>query len=116
MLQFQCMSASISFDDLNECHSILLASGTLSPLETFEAELGVTFKHKVEANHVIRPEQVFCRYLNSGPDNKKIRAVYSNRDNEQSFNHLVTKSEHLTGIVTINHNSLKQTLYSNREN
>ena len=80
-LQFVCMSPAVAFRDFERCHSILLASGTLSPLETFEAELGVTFKHKVEANHVIRPEQVFCRNLAFGPDNVPIRAVYSNRDN-----------------------------------
>jgi len=82
-LQFHCMSPAVAFDDFKHCHSILLASGTLSPLATFEAELEVEFKHKVEANHVIRPEQVFCRHLSSGPSDQTIRAVYSNRDNEK---------------------------------
>ena len=80
-LQFVCMSPAVAFKDFESCHSILLASGTLSPLETFEAELGVTFKHKVEANHVIRPEQVFCRHLGIGPDNVQIRNTFSNKEN-----------------------------------
>ena len=81
-LQIICMSPAVAFNEFRTCHSVLLASGTLSPLETFEAELGVEFKHKVEANHVIRPEQVFCRHISTGPSDSPIRAVYSNRDNE----------------------------------
>ena len=55
----------------------------LSPLDTFESELAVDFKHKVEANHVIRPEQVFCRHIDSARNGKQLRNTYQNRDNNR---------------------------------
>lgn len=49
-----CLSADVAFKDLaDNCHSIILTSGTLSPLDSFASELGVTFPVRVEANHVI---------------------------------------------------------------
>ena len=80
-MQILCMSPAVAFGDLKGCHSILLASGTLSPLDTFESELGVEFKNKVEANHVIRNEQVFCRFVTHGSSGNEIKNTYSNRDN-----------------------------------
>ena len=80
-MQILCMSPAVAFGDLKACHSILLASGTLSPLDTFESELGVEFKNKVEANHVIRNEQVFCRFITHGSSGNEIKNTYSNRDN-----------------------------------
>jgi fanconi anemia group J protein len=49
-----CLSADVAFKDLGDsCHSIILTSGTLSPLDSFAGELGVTFPVRVEASHVI---------------------------------------------------------------
>ena len=56
---------------------------TLSPLDTFESELAVDFKHKVEANHVIRPEQVFCRHIDSARNGEQLRNTYQNRENNR---------------------------------
>lgn len=55
----------------------------VSPLDTFESELAVDFKHKVEANHVIRPEQVFCRHIDSARNGEQLRNTYQNRDNNR---------------------------------
>lgn len=33
--------------------SILMTSGTLSPMEVFESEIGIAFKHKLVNGHVI---------------------------------------------------------------
>ncbi len=53
-LHFWCLNAAVSFGEIAPvCHSILLASGTLSPLDSFASELGVPFPVRVEANHVI---------------------------------------------------------------
>jgi regulator of telomere elongation helicase 1 len=38
--------------------SVLLTSGTLSPLESFAHELQLGFKYTLENPHVINPEQV----------------------------------------------------------
>jgi Rad3-related DNA helicase len=54
-----CLHASVGFSDISEqCHSVILASGTLSPLDSFAGELGADFPVRVEASHVIQPSQV----------------------------------------------------------
>jgi hypothetical protein len=54
MLNFWCMSASVVFKEIDaQCHSVLLTSGTLSPLDSFASELGANFPVRVEASHVI---------------------------------------------------------------
>lgn len=55
------MSVCISqaFSDLSgSVHSIVLTSGTLSPMGSFSSELGVRFSIQLEANHVINKSQV----------------------------------------------------------
>ena len=80
-MQIISMSPAVSFSDLKSCHSIILASGTLSPLDSFESELGVKFKNKVEADHVICDTQVFCRYIAHGASGNKITNHFQNKDN-----------------------------------
>jgi len=49
-----CLNPEIAFRALaDKCRSIVLTSGTLSPLSSFARELGVPFKHMLEASHVI---------------------------------------------------------------
>ena len=58
-LKLLCMSPAVAFKTLtNQTHSIILTSGTLSPLDQYESELRVRFPHKVSAKHVIDSEQV----------------------------------------------------------
>ena len=38
--------------------SVILTSGTLSPMESFQSELGVPFPIQLEASHVISAKQV----------------------------------------------------------
>lgn len=48
------MSPAVVFAPLAaKTHSVVLTSGTLSPLESFAGELGVAFPTRLEANHVI---------------------------------------------------------------
>ncbi len=50
-----CFNASYAFEDLlkKKIRSIILTSGTLSPLEVFAKEIGVDFKYKLVNSHVI---------------------------------------------------------------
>ena len=40
--------------------SVILASGTLSPLDTYESELRHTFVHKLSAKHGIPSDRIFA--------------------------------------------------------
>lgn len=48
--------------------SIILTSGTLSPMDSFASELGCEFAFKLEASHVIPSEQVFVTHLPAAAD------------------------------------------------
>jgi fanconi anemia group J protein len=49
-----CLSASVCFQDIAErARSVILTSGTLSPMDSFASELGVPFSIQLEAGHVI---------------------------------------------------------------
>lgn len=77
-LNFWCLNPAVAFDYFKKCHSIILCSGTLSPLETFQSELGIKFEHQLEANHVISDNQVFVASLGYGPNDKNLLATYKN--------------------------------------
>lgn len=57
-INFWCLNPAVAFYYLKECHSVILCSGTLSPMDTFQSELGTKFEHVLEANHVIKEKQV----------------------------------------------------------
>ncbi|CAM9111560.1 unnamed protein product [Discosporangium mesarthrocarpum] len=54
-LCFWCMSAGVCFSKINslQVHSLVLSSGTLSPLDSFAGELRIDFEVRLEAPHVI---------------------------------------------------------------
>lgn len=58
-LDVNCVCVSQAFSDLSgTVRSIVLTSGTLSPMGSFSSELGVKFSIQLEANHVIKKSQV----------------------------------------------------------
>ncbi|KAG5497456.1 hypothetical protein JIQ42_03942 [Leishmania sp. Namibia] len=60
-------------------HSMLLTSGTLSPLDQFAAELGVEFQVRLKGRHVIEPDQVLGGVLCRGPSGEKLNGGFSYR-------------------------------------
>jgi regulator of telomere elongation helicase 1 len=61
--------------------SILLTSGTLSPLDSFAHELALPFPVRLENPHVIAREQVWVGVVPSGPGGHALNSSYQNRDN-----------------------------------
>lgn len=58
-LHFWCLNSALVFSDIkNSARSVILTSGTLAPMDSFQSELGTQFPIKLEANHVIDKEQV----------------------------------------------------------
>ena len=44
-LNMWCLNPSLIFQPMGQkCHSIIVTSGTLSPMDTFQSELGTDFK------------------------------------------------------------------------
>jgi len=61
---FWCLNPAVTFRFLSSAaQSVILTSGTLSPMESFAGELGVPFDVRLEANHVIDKSQLFVACL-----------------------------------------------------
>ncbi|KAK6968419.1 Fanconi anemia group J protein, partial [Biomphalaria glabrata] len=75
---FWCMNPGVAFSDFSETRSIILTSGTLSPLTSFQSELGLNFSIQLEANHVIKDSQVWVGTIGAGPSGNKLQAVFRN--------------------------------------
>lgn len=67
-LELLCFNSAYSFQELmsKKPRSLILTSGTLSPLDVFEQEVGIPFKFKLLNSHVINPEQILINVLKSG--------------------------------------------------
>ncbi len=59
-----CVSRQAFSDLSGSVRSIVLTSGTLSPMSSFSSELGIKFSIQLEANHVINKSQVTVTYFN----------------------------------------------------
>uniref|UniRef100_A0A0N5C376 DNA helicase n=1 Tax=Strongyloides papillosus TaxID=174720 RepID=A0A0N5C376_STREA len=72
-LDIWCLDPSLCFDDaFHNVHSIVLASGTLSPIDTFISELGKEFEYIVRGDQIIPKEQIFASVIGVGPNNRDI--------------------------------------------
>ncbi|XP_065826996.1 regulator of telomere elongation helicase 1-like [Oscarella lobularis] len=80
-LSYWCFSPGLALNDLvaKGVHSVILTSGTLSPISSFSAELKIPFPVSIENPHVIQKHQVFAGVLNCGPDKVPLNSSYRNR-------------------------------------
>lgn len=66
-LQIECLNPAVGFQQLvgpDGARSVNLVSGTLAPLDSFDAELGVPFTQRLNGRHVINSaHQVFARTI-----------------------------------------------------
>ncbi|KAG2458714.1 FANCJ protein, partial [Polypterus senegalus] len=60
--------------------TIVLSSGTLSPMASFSSELGVKFSIQLEASHVIKSSQVWVGTIGIGPNSRKLCATFQHTE------------------------------------
>ncbi|XP_019094422.1 PREDICTED: Fanconi anemia group J protein homolog [Camelina sativa] len=96
-----CMNPSVVFKDLADLSlSIILTSGTLSPMNSFSSELGLPFATCLEAPHVIDPNlQVWAGAISSGPGNYPLNASYKTADAYEFQDTLGKSLEEICNIV-----------------
>ncbi|KEG13755.1 helicase [Trypanosoma grayi] len=79
-LGYWSLDASHTLQELTSgLRSLLLTSGTLSPLDHFAAELGVPFEISLKGSHVIQPNQVVGCVLCKGPGGERLNGSYAFR-------------------------------------
>ncbi|XP_046892366.1 Fanconi anemia group J protein [Hypomesus transpacificus] len=80
-VSFWCLNPAVAFSDLSDCvRTIVLTSGTLSPMSSFSSELGVKFSIQLEASHVISQSQVWVGTIGSGPQGRKLCATFQHAE------------------------------------
>ncbi|KAM9001014.1 Fanconi anemia group J protein isoform 3-T3 [Sarcophilus harrisii] len=81
VLNFWCLNPAVAFSDITcNIRTIVLTSGTLSPMKSFSSELGVTFAIQLEANHVIQNSQVWVGTIGSGPKGRNLCATFQHTE------------------------------------
>jgi regulator of telomere elongation helicase 1 len=84
-LSFWCFTPGVVMTALQRegVRSIVLTSGTLSPMNSFAHELKLPFPVRLENPHVISPGQVWGGVVPVGPSGKKLNSSYRFRDTEE---------------------------------
>ncbi|CAO3637615.1 unnamed protein product [Mucor hiemalis] len=83
-LGFKCLNPGVIFKSMTEStRSVILTSGTLSPLSTFASELETEFEGRLEANHVIHKSQVWAGAIPRGPNQVELKGVFTNMESFQ---------------------------------
>ncbi|XP_009362870.2 Fanconi anemia group J protein homolog isoform X1 [Pyrus x bretschneideri] len=92
-LSLWCLNPAVVFKDIADLSlSVILTSGTLSPMNSFSSELGLRFGTTLEAPHVIDVEsQVWPAVISTGPGNLPLNASYKTAD-EYAFQDALGKS------------------------
>ncbi|KAI4336693.1 hypothetical protein L6164_015186 [Bauhinia variegata] len=81
-LSLWCLNPAVVFRDIADLSlSVILTSGTLSPMTSFSSELGLEFESTLEAPHVIDVNsQVWSAIISTGPGNYPLNASYKTAD------------------------------------
>jgi regulator of telomere elongation helicase 1 len=81
VLMFLCMHPGVAMADLLQMrpYNLLLASGTLAPMDEYAAELSIEFPVRLEASHVVQRNQVRAFIMSEGPTGKPLNFSFRNR-------------------------------------
>lgn len=96
-----CLNPALVFKNIADISlSVILTSGTLSPMSSFQSELGVQFGTCLEAPHVINVEsQLWAGVIHSGPDNYPLNASYKTSEDYGFQDALGTSLEEICKVV-----------------
>ncbi|KAL8088437.1 hypothetical protein AgCh_038285 [Apium graveolens] len=96
-----CLNPAVVFKEIADLSmSVILTSGTLSPMSSFSSELGVQFGTCLEAPHVIDVEsQLWAAVISSGPGNYPLNASYKTADSYAFQDKLGSSLEEICKIV-----------------
>ncbi|VDL72183.1 unnamed protein product [Nippostrongylus brasiliensis] len=99
-LKFWCFSSSIAMRALkvNGVRTVIVTSGTLSPLSTFTRNIGLNFGSTLENEHAAKGNQVIAGLIKSSPmKNYALNGSYAKR--HVSLNRCAELMEYAVGIA-----------------
>ncbi|CAI9773626.1 unnamed protein product [Fraxinus pennsylvanica] len=82
ILSWWCFNPGIAMEEFSKrgVGSIILTSGTLSPLDSFAEELKLEFPVRLENPHVITGDQIWAGVVPVGPSGYSFNSSYRSRD------------------------------------
>ncbi|XP_021298609.1 regulator of telomere elongation helicase 1 isoform X2 [Herrania umbratica] len=85
ILSWWCFNPGIAMQEFSKMGvaSIVLTSGTLSPLDSFAQELKLDFPVRLENPHVISSDQIWAGVVPLGPSGRSFNSSYRNRDSPE---------------------------------
>ncbi|XAR61530.1 RNA helicase [Bertholletia excelsa] len=100
-LSLWCLNPAVVFREIADLSlSVILTSGTLSPMNSFSSELGVQFGISLEAPHVINVDsQLWAAVISTGPGNYPLNASYKTMDGYAFQDALGTSLEEICKVV-----------------
>ncbi|XP_051957724.1 LOW QUALITY PROTEIN: regulator of telomere elongation helicase 1-like [Xyrauchen texanus] len=101
VLSYWCFSPGFSMQDLLKqgvC-SIILTSGTLSPLSSFTCEMQIPFPVSLENPHVIQRDQIFVSVIDKGPDGVRLSTAFERRFVPENMSSMGNTVVNLTKVV-----------------
>ncbi|CAK7356664.1 unnamed protein product [Dovyalis caffra] len=84
-LSWWCFNPGIAMEEFSRMgvRSIILTSGTLSPLDSFAQELKLDFPMRLENPHVISSNQIWAGVVPAGPSGRSLNSSYRTRDSPE---------------------------------
>jgi regulator of telomere elongation helicase 1 len=100
-ISYWCFAPSLAMQEFSNLNirSIIVTSGTLSPLPSYTLELGLPFPHTLENPHIISDEQIHVRVIGTGVSGKQLSSSYSRRDDTVYLDELGSTIVNLARIV-----------------
>ncbi|XP_026446136.1 Fanconi anemia group J protein homolog [Papaver somniferum] len=100
-LSLWCLNPAVVFREIADLSmTVILTSGTLSPMDSFSSELGVQFETCMEAPHVIDVgSQLWSAVVSTGPGNYPLNASYKTADAYTFQDELGASLEEICKIV-----------------
>ncbi|XP_044007335.1 regulator of telomere elongation helicase 1 homolog isoform X2 [Aphidius gifuensis] len=90
LINYWCFSPGFGMKQIVELgvHSVILTSGTLSPLKPFISELGIPIDVQLENPHIVTSSQVCAGVLSQGPDNHPLNSSFNTRNDPKYISSL----------------------------
>jgi regulator of telomere elongation helicase 1 len=87
IVSFWCFAPAEAMRELANLNvrSILVTSGTLSPLDSYAMELDLPFPHRLENPHIIPEDQIHVRVVAKGVSGKQLCSSYERRQDSEYF-------------------------------
>ncbi|CAL8080464.1 unnamed protein product [Orchesella dallaii] len=101
IFHFWCLNPAVGLDLLmsNTPRCVMLASGTLSPIEFLENELQMHFPVKIQNPHIITDKQLYAAVLKVGPGDVKLSSAFNNRSKPEYIRSLGNVVKEACAIV-----------------